>query len=345
MVISDQTLITIQKLITDSKTTNRTWLITGVAGFIGSNLLECLLLCGEKVIGIDDLSTGSTTNLDEVNELVGGKLWSNFEFVNGDIRNKDLLENLLKNVTFVLHQAALGSVPRSIKDPITTNDVNITGFLNLLSSAVENKEIRIVYAASSSTYGDHKSHPKVESQIGQPLSPYAITKLVNEIYAQNFNKLFGLKITGLRYFNVFGPRQDPEGAYAAVIPKWIYSTLKTQSVEINGDGQTSRDFCFVENVVQANIRAALNIPSDHQVYNVACGASTSLNQLLMYIQKYCNLKKYTNASIDPIYKDFRLGDVKHSLASLDKIKSRLKYDPKFSLEDGLRLTIDYFYGK
>jgi UDP-N-acetylglucosamine 4-epimerase len=345
VVISDQTLITVQKLITDSKTTDRTWLITGVAGFIGSNLLECLLLCGEKVIGIDDFSTGSLANLDEVNELVGSKLWSNFEFVKGDIRNKDLLENLLKNVTFVLHQAALGSVPRSIKDPITTNDVNITGFLNLLSSAVENKDIRIVYAASSSTYGDHKSHPKVESQIGQPLSPYAITKLVNEIYAQNFNKLFSLKITGLRYFNVFGPRQDPEGAYAAVIPKWIYSTLKTQSVEINGDGQTSRDFCFIENVVQANIRAAFNISSDHQVYNVAYGESTSLNQLLTYIQNYCNMKKYTNASIDPIYKDFRVGDVKQSLASLDKIKSRLKYDPKFSLEDGLRLTIDYFYGK
>ena len=236
--------------------TPATWLITGVAGFIGSNLLETLLNNGQHVVGLDNFSTGHEHNLDQVRELVGLAQWANFRFIEGDIRDLAVCREACAGVNYVLHQAALGSVPRSIEDPITANSVNIDGFLNMLVAARDAKVRRFVYAASSSTYGDHPRLPKVEDEIGKPLSPYAVTKYVNELYAEVFGRCYGIETIGLRYFNVFGPRQDPNGAYAAVIPRWFSALLSDQPVFINGDGETSRDFCFVDNVVQANLQAA-----------------------------------------------------------------------------------------
>ncbi|WP_348687514.1 SDR family oxidoreductase, partial [Rheinheimera aquimaris] len=255
------------------------WLITGCAGFIGSNLLETLLKANQQVVGLDNFATGYQRNLDEVQQLVSPQQWTNFTFIKGDIRSSADCQQACSGVDYVLHQAALGSVPRSIADPITSNDTNISGFLNMLVAARDAGVKRFVYAASSSTYGDHPALPKVEDAIGKPLSPYAVTKYVNELYADVFSRSYGFHSIGLRYFNVFGPRQDPNGAYAAVIPKWTAAMIADQSVKINGDGETSRDFCFVDNAVQANIRAALSEIEHSEVFNVALGDRTTLNEL------------------------------------------------------------------
>ena len=337
----------------------RTWLITGVAGFIGSNLLETLLMLNQRVVGLDNFATGHQRNLDEVQTLVEPSQWANFRFIRGDIRN---LNDCQKAMTFcssiagdnptndnaaveyVLHQAALGSVPRSVEDPITTNSANVTGYLNMLVAARDAKVKRFVYAASSSTYGDHPDLPKLEDKIGKPLSPYAVTKYVNELYADVFGRTYGLQSMGLRYFNVFGPRQDPDGAYAAVIPKWIASMIKNEPVYINGDGETSRDFCFIENVCQANLLAATseNTSSHNQVYNVAVGDRTSLNKLYEQLQLnlapiYSHLKQ-----AKPVYRDFRGGDVRHSLADISKAKTFLGYQPWHHVGDGLKLAMGWY---
>jgi len=264
----------------------KTWLITGVAGFIGSNLLETLLKLNQRVVGLDNFSTGYQHNLDEVQKSVSPRQWKRFQLIEGDIRNIDDCQNACNEVNYVLHQAALGSVPRSINDPITTNQNNIDGFLNMLVAARDANVDSFVYAASSSTYGDHLDLPKVEDKIGKPLSPYAVTKVVNELYADVFAKTYGFKTIGLRYFNIFGRRQDPNGAYAAVIPKWTAAMIENEPVYINGDGETSRDFCYIDNAVQANLLAATtdNDDATNQVYNVAVGDRTSLNQLFNEIR-------------------------------------------------------------
>ena len=305
--------------------TPKTWLVTGVAGFIGSNLLETLLLLNQKVIGLDNFATGHQHNLDEVKTAVSLQQWDNFTFIKGDIRNFEDCEKALSTenltVDYILHQAALGSVPRSIADPILTNSANITGFVNMLTAAKNAKVSSFVYAASSSTYGDHPALPKVEENIGKPLSPYAVTKYVNELYADVFNKTYGLNTTGLRYFNVFGKRQDPDGAYAAVIPKWTAAMIENQDLFINGDGETSRDFCFVENAVQANILAATaNEEGKNQVYNVALGDRTTLNELFSSLVTALKSNE-VNYSKQAIYQEFRAGDVRHSQADISKAKN------------------------
>jgi UDP-N-acetylglucosamine 4-epimerase len=317
-----------------------TWLITGVAGFIGSNLLETLLKLNQRVVGLDNFATGHQRNLDEVQALVTPEQWINFSFINGDICNLADCQKAVTGVDYVLHQAALGSVPRSVADPITTNATNISGFLNMLFSARDAKVKRFVYAASSSTYGDHSSLPKVEDTIGKPLSPYAVTKYVNELYADVFGKTYGMQSIGLRYFNVFGPRQDPNGAYAAVIPKWISSMLKSEPIYINGDGETSRDFCFVNNAVQANLLAAtVQTPEAvNQVYNVAVGDRTTLNELFVLIRDNLAVHGIT-ADIKPVYRDFRAGDVRHSLADIGRAANFLGYSPTHRLTQGLSLGI------
>tara|TARA_A100001011_G_scaffold388048_1_gene466922 strand:+ start:152 stop:1177 length:1026 start_codon:yes stop_codon:yes gene_type:complete len=314
----------------------KVWLITGVAGFIGSNLLETLLQLNQTVIGLDNLSTGKKDNLSEVQSLVSKKQWSKFKFIKGDISNLKTCKVACKNIDYVLHQAALGSVPRSIKDPIRTNKSNISGFLNILQAAKDAEVKSFVYAASSSTYGDHSALPKREHIIGKPLSPYAVTKYVNELYADVFQKSYGFDSIGLRYFNVFGKRQTPNSAYAAVIPKWVDAMVKNRQIFINGDGTTSRDFCFIENAIQANILAATASKKSalNQVYNIAVGDRTSLNQL------YNELKKiiFQQTSIfheKLIYRDFREGDVKHSQADITKAQKLLGYKPTHKVQDGL----------
>lgn len=325
-------------------TTKQTWLITGVAGFIGSNLLEALLKLNQKVIGLDNFATGHQRNLDEVQSLVTSEQWANFNFIQGDIRNLDDCMNVCQGVDYVLHQAALGSVPRSIEDPITTNSANISGFLNMLVAARDAKVKRFVYAASSSTYGDHPGLPKVEDEIGKPLSPYAVTKYVNELYADVFARTYGLQSIGLRYFNVFGKRQDPNGAYAAVIPKWISSLIKNEPVYINGDGETSRDFCYIENVVQVNLLAATSNNSEavNQIYNVAVGDQTTLNQLYENLREnlLSQFAHLTNAK--PVYRDFRTGDVRFSLADITKAISLLGYAPEYRVGDGLKEAMEWY---
>ena len=376
----------------------KTWLITGVAGFIGSNLLETLLKLNQRVVGLDNFATGYQRNLDEVQSLVSAEQWANFQFIKGDIRNLEDCQRAMTfdlsaapklslrarpaiqgsriksgmtadksktgthPVDFVLHQAALGSVPRSVEDPITTNATNISGFLNMLVAARDAKVKRFVYAASSSTYGDHPGLPKVEDQIGKPLSPYAVTKYVNELYADVFATAYGTQSIGLRYFNVFGPRQDPDGAYAAVIPKWIASLIKGEPIYINGDGETSRDFCFIANVVQANLLAATvpviafdgviagpdpqSMPSPvNQVYNVAVGDRTTLNEL--YTQLKNNLvPQYPHLqNAKPIYRDFRAGDVRHSLADISKAATLLGYAPTQRIGEGLELAMPWYIGQ
>ncbi|MEZ5529313.1 MAG: SDR family oxidoreductase [Porticoccaceae bacterium] len=323
--------------------TPKTWLITGVAGFIGSNLLETLLNLGQTVIGIDNFSTGHQKNLDAVKEISGSN-WQNFQFYRYDIRNLKECENACKGVDFVLHQAALGSVPRSIEDPISTNQSNIDGFLNILVAARNANVKRLVYAASSSTYGDHPGLPKVEDQIGNPLSPYAVTKYVNELYASVFYSIYGLESIGLRYFNVFGPRQDPNGAYAAVIPRWFAQLISKQPCCINGDGETSRDFCYVDNAVQANILAACsgNKEAVNQVYNVAYGQRTTLNELFYSIRDLVAERDPMLLDSTPSYRDFRPGDVRHSLADITKAGSLLGYSPTHSALQGLKETAAWF---
>jgi UDP-N-acetylglucosamine 4-epimerase len=324
----------------------KTWLVTGVAGFIGSNLLEALLLLNQKVIGLDNFATGHQYNLDEVQGLVSEEQWQNFSFVEGDIRDYSDCEKALiykeQKVDYVLHQAALGSVPRSIADPILTNSANITGFLNMLTAAKEAKVSSFTYAASSSTYGDHPALPKVEENIGNPLSPYAVTKYVNELYANVFAKTYNFKAIGLRYFNVFGKRQDPNGAYAAVIPKWTSTMINNEELFINGDGETSRDFCFIENTIQMNILAA-TAPDEakDEVYNVAVGDRTTLNDLFSVI-KNSLVENDVNVSIEPTYRDFREGDVRHSQADISKAKNVLGYSPKFRIADGINKAMPWY---
>lgn len=322
----------------------KTWLITGVAGFIGSNLLEHLLKLDQRVVGLDNFATGHQRNLNEVKNLVSPEQWANFTFIQGDIRDLSDCQKASDGVDYVLHQAALGSVPRSVADPITSNSANVSGFLNMLVAARDAKVKRFVYAASSSTYGDHPALPKVEDIIGKPLSPYAVTKLVNELYADVFAKTYGFLSVGLRYFNVFGPRQDPNGAYAAVIPKWITSLIQGEPVFINGDGETSRDFCFVANVVQANLLAATvqNQEAVNQVYNVAVGDRTTLNELYAEISKSLLPSIPHLAYADPVYRDFRTGDVRHSLADISKAIRLLGYSPTQRIRDGLKLAMPWY---
>ena len=323
----------------------KTWLVTGVAGFIGSNLLETLLKLDQTVIGLDNFATGYQRNLDEVQSLVTAEQWARFRFIEGDIRNLDDCRTACEGVNYVLHQAALGSVPRSINDPITTNATNIDGFLNMLVAARDAKVESFTYAASSSTYGDHPGLPKVEDVIGKPLSPYAVTKYVNELYADVFAKTYGFNSIGLRYFNVFGKRQDPNGAYAAVIPKWIAAMLDGRDVIINGDGKTSRDFCYVDNVVQANMLSA-TLTSEAcrgEIYNVAVGGKCSLIDLCEEI-KHLLIKKGVSVKSGVEYRDFRNGDVRHSQADISKAAAELGYSPLFRLRDGLDVAIDWYLG-
>lgn len=320
---------------------SNTWLITGCAGFIGSNLLETLLKANQQVVGLDNFATGYQRNLDEVQQLVSPQQWANFSFINGDIRSLADCQQACSGVDYVLHQAALGSVPRSIADPVTSNDTNISGFLNMLVAARDAGVKRFVYAASSSTYGDHPALPKVEDAIGKPLSPYAVTKYVNELYADVFSRSYGFHSIGLRYFNVFGPRQDPNGAYAAVIPKWTAAMIADQNVMINGDGETSRDFCFVDNAVQANIRAALADIEHSEVFNVALGDRTTLNELFAAIAK-----SLADNGIDyqktAQYGDFRAGDVRHSQADISKAQRMLGYAPQYRIREGLSLAMPWY---
>lgn len=318
------------------------WLITGCAGFIGSNLLETLLKMNQTVIGLDNFATGYQHNLDEVKAVVDTKQWARFNFIEGDIRDFTACREATQGVDYVLHQAALGSVPRSIKDPVTTNDVNINGFINMLVAARDARVSSFVYAASSSTYGDHPSLPKVEERIGKPLSPYAVTKYVNELYAEVFARCYDFKSIGLRYFNVFGKRQDPDGAYAAVIPKWISAMIGNDDVVINGDGKTSRDFCFVENAVQANLLAATAPEeSKNQVYNVAVNDITTLEQLFSYLKSELRSNDI-EFSKSPLYGDFRKGDVMHSQADISKAAQRLGYSPTYRIRQGLAAAMPWY---
>ena len=319
------------------------WLVTGVAGFIGSNLLETLLKNNQHVVGLDNFATGHRHNLDQVKACVTSGEWLNFTFIEGDIRDLATCRLACESMTYILHEAALGSVPRSIADPINTNENNISGFLNMLVAARDANVKRFVYAASSSTYGDHPGLPKVEDKIGKPLSPYAVTKLVNELYAQVFADTYGFKAIGLRYFNVFGRRQDPNGAYAAVIPKWAEAMITNKPVVINGDGETSRDFCYIDNTIQINILAAVaGDDAANQVYNVAVGDRTTLNDLFELIRagltnQYPHLK-----NLSPLYQDFRAGDVRHSLADISKAKNLLGYCPSHRIGAGIDEALKWY---
>ncbi|SDH17444.1 UDP-N-acetylglucosamine 4-epimerase [Pseudomonas benzenivorans] len=321
----------------------KTWLITGVAGFIGSNLLETLLRLDQRVVGLDNFATGHQHNLDEVQGLVSQEQWDRFTFTTGDIRNLDDCHQACLGVDYVLHQAALGSVPRSINDPITTNSTNIDGFLNMLVAARDAQVESFTYAASSSTYGDHPGLPKVEDVIGKPLSPYAVTKYVNELYADVFARAYGFNTIGLRYFNVFGKRQDPDGAYAAVIPKWTAAMINGEDVFINGDGETSRDFCFIDNTVQANLLAATTTEAiaRNQVYNVAVSGRTDLNQLFAAL-KHSLAHNGVSYTKDPVYRDFRAGDVRHSQADIGKAQRLLGYAPKFDIQTGIEQAMPWY---
>lgn len=324
------------------KSNPKVWLITGVAGFIGSNLLEHLLKLDQVIVGIDNFSTGYQRNLDEVKSLVTDVQWKRFHFIECDIQDYEDCVLALKGVDYVLHQAALGSVPRSIADPLSSNGVNISGFLNVLNASKEEGVKSFTYAASSSTYGDHPTLPKVEKNIGNPLSPYAVTKHVNELYAGVYARNYGFKTIGLRYFNVFGKRQDPDGAYAAVIPKWTASLIKGEDVFINGDGETSRDFCFIENIIQVNILSAIaSNDAKDQVYNVAVGEKTTLNILYKIIQSAL-AKNISHNNQMPIYRDFRAGDVRHSLADISKAKIALGYLPEFKISDGIEKAMPWY---
>jgi len=337
-----------EKLQEYLKNNQSIWLITGVAGFIGSNLLEKLLILNQKVVGLDNFDTGYQHNIDQAIEdaenATGKSLSGNFNFIKGDIRELKDCQKACSGVDYVLHQAALGSVPRSIEDPINTNRANIDGFLNMLVAAKDAKVKRFVYAASSSTYGDHPDLPKVEDRIGNPLSPYAVTKVVNELYANVFAKTYGFKVIGLRYFNIFGKRQNPNGAYAAVIPKWVSAILNNEDVFINGDGETSRDFCYIDNTVQINLLAATtdNDKAVDQVYNVALNDRTSLNTLYQMIEERLIQRTQGLEKKRPIYRDFRAGDVRHSLADISKAQQLLNYQPKYKIDKGLDESMDWY---
>lgn len=337
--------MTIPAALSDKlKNDRKSWLITGVAGFIGSNLLEELLLLNQHVVGLDNFSTGRQENLDAVQKSVGSADWSRFRLDRADTRELTDCRTACAGVDYVLHQAALGSVPRSLEDPILTNQSNIDGFLNMLIAARDAKVKRFVYAASSSTYGDHPGLPKVEDQIGRPLSPYAVTKYVNELYADVFARCYKMESIGLRYFNVFGKRQDPNGAYAAVIPKWISQLLHQESPTINGDGETSRDFCYIDNVVQANILSATSQKGGaaNRVYNIAFGERTTLNELFNSIQAGVSTFVPEAQSIKPQYGPERAGDVRHSLADIELARKYLHYDPQVDVAEGMERTVKWY---
>jgi UDP-N-acetylglucosamine/UDP-N-acetylgalactosamine 4-epimerase len=320
------------------------WLVTGVGGFIGSNLLEALLKLDQSVVGLDNFATGKRGNLQQVQALVTPAQWNNFQFIEGSICDSAICRRAVEGVDFVLHQAALGSVPRSMVEPLGAHEANVTGFLTMLDAARNARVKRFVYASSSAVYGDEPGLPKVEANIGQMLSPYAGTKLINEVYAQTYAKAYGCESIGLRYFNVFGPRQDPDGAYAAVIPKWITALLGREPVQINGDGETSRDFCFVANVVQANLLAATTANPDavNQVYNIAVGERTTLNELFQLLQSGLRRRDPALPEQSPRYQDFRAGDVRHSLADISKAQSRLGYAPSQKVRDGLDFALEWY---
>jgi UDP-N-acetylglucosamine 4-epimerase len=338
-----------EQLLAELPQTPKTWLVTGVAGFIGSNLLETLLKLEQRVIGLDNFATGHQRNLDEVQGEVTPSQWARFQFIHGDIRVLADCQRACEGVDYVLHQAALGSVPRSIENPINTNATNIDGFLNMLVAARDAQVKSFTYAASSSTYGDHPDLPKVEDKIGKPLSPYAVTKLVNELYAEVFARTYGFQSIGLRYFNVFGPRQDPNGAYAAVIPKWTAALLKGQPVFINGDGETSRDFCYVANAVQANLLAATAESTDarNQVYNVAVGERTTLNELFYLLRDTLQATVIASEApqsmpVTPIFRNFRPGDVRHSQADIGRAQCLLGYVPTHRIAIGINQAVAWY---
>jgi len=337
-------LSTIDKLKENLTAAPKKWLVTGVAGFIGSNLLEELLQLNQTVIGLDDFSTGKKENLADVEKAVNSERWRRFRFLEGDIRDLADCKTACQGVDYVLHQAALGSVPRSIDDPLTTNQCNVDGFVNMLVAARDAKVRRFVYAASSATYGDHPKLPKVEDEIGRPLSPYALTKYINELYADVFQRVYDLESIGLRYFNVFGRRQDPNGAYAAVIPKWIHALLSGKEPIINGDGDTSRDFCYIDNIVQSNLLAATCVDDAavNRVYNVAFGEKTTLNELFQLIHESLIPFRPDIKEIAPEYGPPREGDVRHSLADISRARTYLRYDPKFDVQEGMKKTVEWF---
>lgn len=322
----------------------RRWALTGVAGFIGSHLLEALLSLDQDVVGLDNFSTGSRRNLELVREHVGESRWKRFRLIEGDIRDLAECRAVCQGAHSVLHQAALGSVPRSIADPIASHMTNVDGFLNMLVASCDARIERFVYAASSAVYGDHPGLPKVERNIGQPLSPYAATKVFNEIYAQVFARQWALSCVGLRYFNVFGPRQDPHGAYAAVIPRWIVQMLDGQAVQVNGDGQTSRDFSYVANAVQANLLAATadRAMVTGEIYNVACGERTTLLELHRHIAARLGEWSWPEAVMPPRHESERAGDVRHSLADIGKAAGQLGYAPTHDVRSGLAETVDWY---
>ena len=322
------------------------WLVTGAAGFIGSNLVERLLMLGQIVTALDNFATGHHSNLESVRESVGEAAWSRFRLVEGDIRNPDDCRNACEGVRYVSHQAALGSVPRSVEDPATSNNVNVDGFVNVLVAARDAKAARVVFASSSSVYGDHPALPKVEGVIGRQLSPYAVSKRAKELYADVFGSCYGMEIIGLRYFNIFGARQDPNGAYAAVIPKWFDALLNGLPVYVNGDGETSRDFCFVENAVRANILAAM---SDHpeacgKNYNVACGERTTLNELFAALKTLAAKHNPEAAGAKAVYRAERPGDVRHSLADITLARRLLGYEPAVKIKEGLEKACEWYAG-
>ena len=340
-----------ERIQSELKEKPKTWLVTGAAGFIGSHLVEKLLKLNQNVLGIDNFSTGFQKNINSIQTMVTKRQWQNFQFYKRDICNYAECELSCKGVDVVLHQAALGSVPRSINDPIATNDVNISGFLNILTACKETKVKSFIYAASSSTYGDNTNLPKKEEIIGNQLSPYAVTKYVNELYASVYSKCYGINTTGLRYFNVFGPRQDPDGAYAAVIPLWVNSMINDKDIYINGDGETSRDFCYIDNVIQANILAATkqfynsnNPKGEAHIYNIAVGENTSLNKLFEIINYNLNQLGIQIKS-KKINRQFRKGDVMHSLADITKVNQNLGYVPSHDIKKGLKETIKWYIEK
>jgi UDP-N-acetylglucosamine 4-epimerase len=325
----------------------RRWLVTGAAGFIGSHLVEALLSLDQDVVGLDNFATGRRENLDEIRAAVGERAWSSFRFIEGDIVDLRVCRDACKGVDFVLHQAALGSVPRSIENPFATHAANGTGFLNIIASAHDAGVLRFVYASSSSVYGDHPGLPKVEKDIGRPLSPYAVTKYLNELYAASFARCYAVPSIGLRYFNVFGSRQDPAGAYAAVIPRWLRAMLSGEPVMIYGDGETSRDFCFIANAVQANLRAALieDAAAINQVYNVACGERISLNELDGMLRELLAEARPDLLVSPPARQAFRPGDIRHSQADLSKARRLLGYAPTHDVRAGLRTALPWYIAR
>ena len=332
------------KVKEELKQNSKTWLVTGCAGFIGSNLIETLLTLNQKVAGLDNFATGHKYNLEHVKNSISKEQWNNFNFIEGDITNYETCIEITKGVDIVLHQAALGSVPRSIDNPVNSNASNVSGFLNMLTASKDNDVKRFVYASSSSVYGDSQELPKVEERTGNLLSPYAVTKYVNELYMGVFYKCYNFESIGLRYFNVFGKRQDPNGAYAAVMPKWISQMLNGEDVYINGDGETSRDFTYIDNIVQANILAGttINPQAFAKAYNTAAGGRETLNNLFSAIKNGLEDKLAKLKIKDPIYRDFRAGDIRHSNANIDQAKELLGYEPTHTLALGLKESLDWY---